>query len=165
MNQLETGEAPEASHGRLQKELAEVLRQRATISEVLRAIAGSPHHMQPIFDTIIDSAVRLCRADSGSFRLAEEAGFRLAAYKLSPAVSEMYSPPMFCEHGSLLGRLYASKSPLHIPDLATHLECNSAGEADRDYLSKLGVRTGLIVPMLRNDELIGTLGIGRRRIE
>ncbi|MGY8662939.1 ATP-binding protein [Bradyrhizobium sp. UFLA05-109] len=165
MDQLETGEAHEAAHGRLQKELAEILRQRAAISEVLRAIAGSPHDLQPTFDTIIDSAVRLCRADSGAFRLAEDAGFRLVAYNLSPAVSEMYLPPTLWEHGSFLGRLYASKSPLHIPDLATHLECNSAGETDREYLSKLGVRAALIVPMLRNDELIGTLGVGRRRIE
>jgi len=163
---LETGEAPEArGNTDLRKELAEVLWQRAAISAVLRAIASSPHDLQPIFDTIIDSAVRLCRADSGAFRLAEQAGFRLVAYKLSPAVSEMYLPPRLWEHGSFLGRLYASKSPLHIPDLAAHLERNSAGEADREYLSKLGVRTALIVPMLRNDELIGTLGVGRRRIE
>ena len=43
------------------EELAEVLRQRATISEVLRAIANSPHDLQPIFDTIIDSAAHLTR--------------------------------------------------------------------------------------------------------
>ena len=57
MNQLETGEAPEAAHGNsdLQKELTEVLRQRAAISAVLRAIANSPHDLQPIFDTIIDT--------------------------------------------------------------------------------------------------------------
>ena len=63
VNQLETGEAPEASHGRsdLQKELAEVLRQRAAISAVLRAIANSPHDLQPIFDTILDSAMILSR--------------------------------------------------------------------------------------------------------
>ena len=78
MNQLETGEAPEAAHGRsdLQKELAEVLRQRAAISEVLRAIGNSPHDLQPIFDTILDNAVRLCRAEEcgGVCRLAEEGG-------------------------------------------------------------------------------------------
>src|SRR6516165_3918305 len=77
-----------------QKELAEVRRQRAAISEVLRAIASSPHDLQPIFDTVLDSAVRLCRADSGTFRLVEKAGYRLVAHKQSPAVSEEYSPPM-----------------------------------------------------------------------
>ena len=44
-------------------ELTEVTRHRAAISEVLRAIAGSPHDLQPIFDTIVDSAIRLCQAN------------------------------------------------------------------------------------------------------
>ena len=77
-----------------------------------------------------------------------------------------YPPsPELLEYGSFLGRLYASKSPVHIPDFATYLERNPAGEAEREYISKNDVRTTLIVPMLRNDELIGSLGLGRRRIE
>ena len=117
MNQLETGEAPEAAHGNsdLQKELAEVLRQRAAISAVLRAIANSPHDLQPIFDTILDNAVHLCRAEWGNCRLAEETGFRLVAYKPNPATSE-WVPPMLREHGSSFGRLLAGKSPVHIPE-------------------------------------------------
>ena len=166
MNQLETGEAPEAAHGNsdLQKELVEVLRQRAAISAVLRAIANSPHDLQPIFDTILDNAVHLCRAEWGNCRLAEETGFRLVAYKPDPAASE-WVPPMLQEHGSSVGRLFGSKSPVHIPDLATYLELNSAGEAEQELTSKLGVRTALHIPMLRNDELIGSLSLGRPRIE
>jgi signal transduction histidine kinase len=164
-NEPEIG-ASEAACGDsdLKKELAEVLRQRAAISAVLRATADSPHDLQPIFDTIIDTAVHLCRAEWGAFRLREETGFRLVAYKKSPAISEGYSQPMLREHSSFVGRLYASKSPLHIPDLTTHEEFHSAEEADREALSR-GVRTVFIVPMLRNDELIGTLCIGRPRIE
>src|SRR5262249_29826061 len=113
------------SRSELQKELAEVLRQRAAISAVLRVIANSPDELQPKFDTIIDSAVHLCRAEWGSFRLVEEVGFRLVASKLSPAVSAMYPPRKILEHGSFMGRLFGSKSPIHIPDLATHLERNS----------------------------------------
>jgi C4-dicarboxylate-specific signal transduction histidine kinase len=71
---------------------------------------------------------------------------------------------MFLEHGSFIGRLFGSKSPVHIPDLATHLERNSVGEAEREAISR-GIRTVLFVPMLRNDELIGTLSLARRRIE
>src|SRR5262249_5753472 len=61
MNQLGTGEASEATHGNsdLQKELAEVLRQRAAISEVLRAVASSPHDLQPILQTISTGADRM----------------------------------------------------------------------------------------------------------
>ena len=145
------------------EELAEVLRQRAAVSAVLRAIANSPHDLQPIFDTIIDSAVHLCRACGGSIRIVQEAGFRLVGYK-QYAVLKMFPPPVL-EHGSFLGRFYGSKSPVHIPDFATYLERNPAGEAEREYISKNDVRTTLIVPMLRNDELIGILGLGRQRIE
>jgi signal transduction histidine kinase len=159
MDQLVTGEAPEAALSRLQKELPEVLRQRAAISEVLRAIANSPHDLLPIFDTILDSAVHLCRAEWGGFRLIEEAGFRLVAFKPDPAAS--VGVPPICRIGSLFG----GKSPIHIPDLATHHEFNSAGEAEREGISKSGVRTTLIVPMLRNDELIGSLALARWRIK
>jgi GAF domain-containing protein len=163
MNQPETGEAPEAAHNRSdsQKELAEVLRQRSAISAVLRAIDNSPHDLQPIFDTIIDSAVHLCSADGGSIRIVQEAGFRLVGYKQYPAVSEMFPPPIL-EHGSVIGRLYGSKSPVQIPDVAKEKAEDTVLEI---LLSKLGVRTHLLVPMLRNDELIGTLGLGRQRVE
>ena len=146
------------------EELAEVHRKRAAISAVLRAITNSPHDLQPIFDTILDNAVHLCRAAWGGFRLIEEAGFRLVAFKPDP-VASAWVPPMLLEHGSYIGRLFGSKSPIHIPDLGTHLELNSAvAEEDREAISR-GVRTLLIVPMLRNDELIGMLSLARQRVE
>ena len=46
---------------------------------MLRAISNSPHELQPIFDTITQSATRLCRAKYGNLRLAEAEGFRLVA--------------------------------------------------------------------------------------
>src|SRR5277367_2596834 len=153
-----------SSRSKLQ--VAETTAHQAAISEVLRAIASSPHDLQPILQTIFDSTVRLCRAEAGAFRLVEEAGLRLGAYKLSSAVSkEEYSLAMLLEHGSFLGRRIASKSPVHIPDIA-EVEVNSAGEADHRVAAvKAGFRTVLFVPMLRNDELVGSFSIGRRRIE
>jgi hypothetical protein len=58
-----------------QDRVTELIDQQTAISEVLRAIASSPHDLQPIFDAILDSATRLCRADLGSLRLSEEGGF------------------------------------------------------------------------------------------
>src|SRR5260370_15564142 len=69
-----------ATRSELQDELTEVTRQRAAISEVLRAIARSPHDLQPIFDTIVDSATRLCRADAVFLRLYEQTPLRLVSY-------------------------------------------------------------------------------------
>ena len=109
MNQLETGEVPETARAvsDLQNELAEVLRQRAAISAVLRAIASSPHDLQPIFETILDSARRLCQAEVGTLRVSEQAGFRLVAINgnLTP------SPPELLEHGGHISQFAASRSP------------------------------------------------------
>ena len=170
MNNENTGRGGSAapprvlSRSELQDQVTEFAAQRAAISEVLRAIASSPHDLQPIFETILDIAARVCRAEVGTFRLVEKAGLRLVAQKLSPAVSEEYSPPMLLEPGSFVGDLMTSKSPVHILDLAAH-EVYRAGEAGLVALVKGGIRTCLFVPMLRNDEPIGSFIIGRRRIE
>ena len=67
-----------------QDRVTELIEQQTAISEVLRAIANSPHDLQPIFDAILDSATRLCRAEAGSLRLSEESGLRLVAVRGDP---------------------------------------------------------------------------------
>src|ERR1700726_994916 len=93
-----------------QDRVTELIEQQTAISEVLRAIANSPHDLQPIFDAILDSAARLCRADIGSLRLSEESGLRLVAVRGGPLlVSQVWSSlPVLAEKGSLLGRLATS---------------------------------------------------------
>ena len=82
----EDSAAPRAlSRSELQKQVIDFAAQRLAISEVLRAIVSSPHDLQPVLQTIVDSAVHLCRAEGGLFRVVEEAGARLVAYKPSPA--------------------------------------------------------------------------------
>src|SRR5277367_1966025 len=102
-----------------QDRMTELIEQQTAISEVLRAIANSPHDLQPIFDAILDSAARLCRADVGSLRLTEESGLRLVAMRGEPLlVGQAWSSfPVFAEKGSFLGRLATSRLPTHIPDL------------------------------------------------
>jgi hypothetical protein len=67
-----------------QDRVTELIAQQTAISEVLRAIANSPHDLQPIFDAILDSATHLCRADLGALRLCEEGGLRLVAVRGDP---------------------------------------------------------------------------------
>jgi hypothetical protein len=119
----------------------------------------------PSTDLLLPSggAQFLCRAEAGTLRLVEKAGLRLVAV-LIPAGLEGDSPPMLLEHSSSVGRLIASKSPVHIPDFAAH-EVYGVGDAGAVASMKAGIRTVLFVPMLRNDELIGSLAIGRQRIE
>jgi hypothetical protein len=72
------------SRSELQRQLTELVEQRAAISEVLRAVANSPHDLQPIFDTILINATRLCRAKFGGLLLFEEKGFRTFARRGPP---------------------------------------------------------------------------------
>src|SRR5258708_23601472 len=97
-----------------QDRVTELTEQQTAISEVLRAIANSPHDLQPVFDAILDSATRLCRADMGSLRLFEESGLRLVAVRGGPfLVSQARSsfPPL--HRGSFRGPLSTSTSTTH----------------------------------------------------
>src|SRR6476660_5616602 len=86
-----------------QDRVTELIEQQTGISEVLQAIASSPHDLQPVFDAILDSATRLCRADSGALRLSEEGGLRLAALRGDPLlVSQAWSSfPALAEKESI----------------------------------------------------------------
>jgi signal transduction histidine kinase len=146
-----------------QDRVTELIEQQTAISEVLRAIANSPHDLQPIFDAILDSATRLCRADMGSLRLIEESGLRLAAVRGDPlVVSQARSSFPLLDKESFLGRLATSRSPTHIPDL-------TALEGDhRDDLwvtaAKARYRTALFLPLLKDNEIVGLISIGRKQV-
>jgi signal transduction histidine kinase len=143
--------------------VSELIEQQTAISEVLRAIASSPHDLQPIFDAILDSATRLCRADMGNLRLSEEGGLRLVAVRGDPLfVSQVWSAlPVLAEKGSLPSRLATSRLPTHIPDFRA-LE----GDLRDDYWIKLvntGVRTGLVVPLLY--DIVGIITLSRKQVQ
>ena len=148
-----------------QDRVTELIEQQTAISEVLRAIASSTHDLQPIFDAILDSATRLCRADAGSLRLSEESGFRLVAVRGDPRlVSQVWSSlPVLAEKGSFPGRLATSRLPTHIPDL-TALE----GDLRDDFwitVVNAGLRTGLVVPLLKDNEIVGYIALGRKQVQ
>jgi signal transduction histidine kinase len=147
-----------------QDRVTELIEQQTAISEVLRAIASSPHDLRPIFDAILDSAARLCRADIGTLRLSEEGGLRLVAVQGDPLlVSQVWSSfQVLAEKGSSLSRLVTSRLPTHIPDFA-------AFEGDRDdyWITAVnaGFRTGLAVPLLKDNEIVGIITLGRKQVQ
>jgi GAF domain-containing protein len=148
-----------------QDRVTELIEQQTAISELLRTIANSPHDLQPIFDAILDSATRLCRADIGTLRISEESGLRRVAVRGDPLlVSQAWSSfPVLAEKGGFLSRLATSRLPTHIPDL-TALE----GDHRDDILTagvNAGLRTGLVVPLLKDDEIVGTITLGRKELQ
>src|SRR6195256_528473 len=155
----------ERTASELQDRVTELIEQQAAISEVLRAIASSPHDLQPIFDAILDSATRLCRADSGALRLSEESRLRLVAVRGDPfLVSQVWSSiPVHAEKGSLPDRLAASRLPTHIPDF-TAIE----GDHRDDFCIRVvnaGIRTGLFVPLLKDNEIVGIISLARKQVQ
>jgi signal transduction histidine kinase len=148
-----------------QDRVTELIEQQTAISEVLRAIASSPHDLQPIFDAILDSATRLCRADIGSLRLSEESGLRRVAVRGDPLlVSQAWSSiPVLAENGGILSRLATSRLPTHIPDL-TALE---GDRRDDVWITAVnaGLRTGLVVPLLKDNEIVGIIALGRKQVQ
>jgi C4-dicarboxylate-specific signal transduction histidine kinase len=144
--------------------VTELIEQQTAISEVLRAIASSPHDLKPIFDAILDSAKRFCQADMVSLRLFEESGLRLVAVRGDPfVVSQAWSSFPVLDKESFLGRLATSRLPAHIPDL-TALE----GDHRADLwvtAAKARYRTALFLPLLKDNEIVGVISLGRTRVQ
>src|SRR5882672_10771013 len=146
-----------------QDRVTELIEQQTAISEVLRAIASSPHDLQPIFDAILDSATRLCRADICSLRLSEESGLRRVALRGDPVLVSQSASPVIAEKGSFLGRIAASRLPTHIPDL-TALEGDHRDDLWFTVVSAR-FRTALIVPLLNGNEMVGIINLGRKQMQ
>src|SRR5258706_1327074 len=153
----------ERTASELQDRLTEVVEQQTAISEVLRAIASSPHDLQPIFDAILDSATRLCRADIGSLRLSEESGLRRVALRRVPLFVRQSASPVLAEKGSFLSRIAGRRLPTHIPDL-TALEGDHRDDLWFTVVSAR-YRTALVVPLLNDNEIVGIISLGRTQVQ
>ena len=153
----------ERTASELQDRVTELIEQQTAISEVVHAIASSPHDLQPIFDAILDSATRLCRADVCSLRLSEEHGLRRVAIRGDPLlVSRALSFPALAEMGSHLSRIATSRLPTHIPDFAS-VEGDLRDDTWKAVVNA-GFRTSLFVPLLKDDEIVGIVTLGRKEV-
>jgi GAF domain-containing protein len=142
-----------ADNADLKKRLAEALEQQAATSEVLRVISSSPGELEPVFQSMLENATRLCEAKFGSLYLREGQAFRLFAQHNAPAAYAAYVEErrrlLLCPiPGSALGRVVATKQPAQIADVQAepvyHSDPVRAG-----YLKLTGARTLITVPMLK----------------
>jgi GAF domain-containing protein len=143
-------------------ELTESLEQQTATAEVLKVISGSSGELEPVFSSILENATVICHANFGSLTLYEgDYTFRaVAVYGAMEAYAEQRrdEPVIRRGPGTMFGDVVRSKRPVHITDIAENPELAPT-------LAKLGARTLLIVPMLQEKELAGTINIYRLSVQ
>jgi GAF domain-containing protein len=150
----------------LEKKLAEALEQQAATSEVLRLISGSPGNLQPVFETILAHATRICGAKFGMLNLYDGDSFRTVAFhNAPPQYVEARSGRPFRPHPEGgLSYVERTRQVAHIEDVRARRNYLDGDPAAVALADLGGARTLLIVPMLKEDELIGTIGIYRQEV-
>ena len=148
-------------------DLSEALEQQTATSEVLEVISSSPGELEPVFETMLANAVRICEAKFGTMIRAEEGGYRtVAMYGAPPAYANerRRNPLLQIGPTNPLLRLAASKQLQHIADIRADQAYCDRDRAFVQLAEGAGARTLLLVPMLKENELIGAIAIYRQEV-
>jgi GAF domain-containing protein/integrase len=147
---------------RLLNELRESLQQQTATSEVLGVISSSPGKLEPVFEAMLGNATRICGAKFGVLWLAEGDGFKSVAMHGLPAahVKEREREPLIRPAPEdPLGRLARTKGVVHIADLREEEAYIKGYPPLRALVDAGGGRTLLVVPMLKDNALVGAIAI------
>ena len=147
-------------NARLLNELRESLQQQTATADVLKVISSSPGDLEPVFQAMLGKAMQLCEAKFGvMFRFADGV-FRATSWLGNPPAHIIEQPHVVSENPhNLLTRIVSSKKPVHSSDLTkerAYIEGNPRYVA---LVETVGARSLLVVPMLKNQELIGAIAI------
>ena len=147
----------------LRRELAEAREQQAATSEILRVISRSPTDAQPVFDTILSSAVRLLGGYSGVVGRIAADQIELAAFTSIDAAGDASLRAVFpqsLESETAHARAVRARAPINIADTQTDPD---TPEAIRASARARGYRSWITVPLLRDNEAVGTIAVTRRQ--
>ena len=148
-------------------DLSESLEQQTATSEVLRVISSSPGELGPVFNSMLENAIRLCEAKFGTlFRWEGDAFRAVAQHGASRAYAESWRQTLIVrDHPGLpLARVAGTKNLVHIANLTeerAYIERNPRMVA---LVESAGARSLLTVPMLKENELVGAIAIYRQEI-
>jgi signal transduction histidine kinase len=146
---------------RLLNELRESLQQQTATADVLKVISRTAFELQPIFDTLVENAVRLCEAERAFlFRFDGKLLRSVATYNVSPELREFVDKnPIAPGRHSISARAALERRTVHVPDIQGDPEYAYAVRDERP------IRTTLAVPMLKGDDLVGTITIYRLELK
>jgi GAF domain-containing protein len=145
---------------RLLNELRESLQQQTATADVLKVISSSPGELETVFRTMLDNATEICEATFGSLLLLEGDVFRRVALHNAPRPYAEFSkeaPLIDPARVPTLAQLLKTKQNVHVADLA-------AEGPDEPIAKYGGARTFVTVPMLKEGELLGAIGIYRQEV-
>jgi GAF domain-containing protein len=148
------------------RELAEALEQQTATSEVLQLISSSPGELEPVFHSILEKATRICQAKFGVLWLCEGDGFRsVALHGLPPAhAEERQRTPVLRPGPNPLFRLARTRQTVHIADIRTEQAYIEGIPSFVALADAGGARTLVLVPMLKDNELVGSINIFRQEV-
>jgi GAF domain-containing protein len=152
---------------RLTRELNEARAQQRATSDVLQVITSFAGELDPIFQAILANAARLCEANFGTLTLNERDSFRVVAlHNVPEAFDELrrHHPTVRFGPKHPLARQMATKQVLHIADVKTEPAYLEGDPTFVRFVDLAGPRTLLNVPMLKGNEVIGTVGIYRKEV-
>jgi GAF domain-containing protein len=155
----------EASAARFRRERDEALEQQAATAEVLRVISASPDDLEPVFDAILENATRLCHARFGTLNLYDGEAYHSVALHNPPPQFVARKGEVIRPHpGSGLAYVARTKKVAHIDDIRTRRPYLEGDKAVVGLADLAGARTLLIVPLLKQSRLIGTISIYRQEV-
>jgi signal transduction histidine kinase len=146
---------------RLFNETKEALEQQTAISEILRVISSSPTDVQPVLDAIAERAATFCDAAAASMYLIDgESLNHLASKGLSAGpVSHVDTLPI--DRNSLTGRAVLERRMIHLPDLLAE---ESEYPLSYELAKRLGHRTVIVTPLLREGQPFGAMLLRRQQV-
>jgi hypothetical protein len=149
------------------RELNEAREQLQAISEVLRALGSSHGQLEPIFQSMLKNATRLCEAKFGALYLRETDGLRVSVMHGAPAAfveERRRNPVVRPRPGTILADALATMRAVQIADIKTEADASSASGTTGAALAQLGgARTVLAVPMVKEKDVVGALTLPARK--